>query len=389
MRQLGNAALVVSLVLVVVGGLAGSARSTTASTQQRDATSNSGFLERFAPRTARTWWAIVESNWGARTWVVRTTNSGRRWHVVTPPVKLVSSSAFLGRNVAWIEADALHPPRTEPVYRTLDGGRSWQRLGPVKSGCQLDFVDRRHGWCTVSGGAAGSASVWVYRTRDGGASWALVSRTAVPGQGVSTPGALPLGCDKTFGFTSPRIGWAALTCAGGDSPLYISTDGGARWHRLPAVRLPKGLGLGGGTEMGLPAVDDSHLALSLGVDSAAASGRGRTVVATSANRGRTWESRIAPAQPSYGSVDFIDIRHWVLSNGSMLLVTGDAGRHWRSLRATAGFVKALGTPLTPDFLSSQLGFAFRTAQPGPIWWTKNAGRTWERIRITAGPYILG
>lgn len=394
MRRLEQAALVVLLVLVVVGGFAGSARSSAASTRRLASSSNSALLERLAPTSASTWWAIVESNSVVKTWVVRTSNSGRRWQAVTPPVRLVSSSAFLGRNVAWIEADSLHfgapgAPRSEPVYRTLDGGRSWQRLSRVAGECQLDFVNRRDGWCTINGAAAGSASVWIYRTRNGGSSWALVSRTAVPGQGVTTPGALPFGCDKTFAFTSPRIGWAALICAGGESPLYMSRDGGARWHKLSAVPLPKHVRLGGGTEMSLPAVHGPQLALSL-VGPATASGHGGTVIATSANRGRSWRTRIAPGEPGYGSVDFVDVRHWVLSNGSTLLATSDAGRHWHSMHASARFVNTLGTPLTPNFLSPRLGFAVSTnAEPTAIWWTHNAGTTWKQVKITAGPYTLG
>jgi len=211
-------------------GLAGAAPARSA---------DSAILQRFEARSATIWWAIVESNLSAKTWVVRTTDSGRHWQAVTPPVKLVSSSSFLGTDVVWIKADALHPPRTEPVYRTLDGGRSWQRLASVASDCQLDFVDRNHGWCVSLDAAAGSEWVRIYRTNDGGSTWKLVSRTGVPGQSSSTPAALPSGCDKTVGFTSPRDGWAALYCNFGLPLLYASKDGGARWHRLPAVRVAK------------------------------------------------------------------------------------------------------------------------------------------------------
>jgi photosystem II stability/assembly factor-like uncharacterized protein len=338
-----------------------------------------GILQRFAPRSATTWWAIVESNLVAGTWVVRTTDSGRRWHTVTPPVKLVSSSAFLGSDVAWIESDALHPPRTEPVFRTLDGGRSWRRLGRVASGCQLAFVDLRHGWCISLDAAAGSEFVRVYRTGDGGSSWRLVSRTGVPGQSSSTHGALPSGCDKTIAFTSAHAGWAALYCNAGEPLLYASNDGGARWHKLPAVRVPKGAPsptAGGG--ISLPTGHGSRLAVSLQLDGTT---RVATVIATSTNGGRSWRSRLVPG--SYWSADLIDQRHWRLADGSTLLSTDDAGGHWRSRRA------AVGTPTTPDFLTPRLGFLVPDSRGTPLWWTRDDGATWKPITVTAGPYTVG
>jgi len=339
---------------------------------------DSGILERFAPQSATTWWAIVESNLSAKTWVVRTTDGGGRWQAVTPPVKLVSSSALLGSDAAWIEADALRPAKTEPVYRTLDGGRSWKRLARVPSACQLDFVDLRHGWCVSLDAAAGSEAVQVYRTRDGGSTWKLVSNTGVGDEG-STPAALPFGCDKTVGFTSRRDGWAALYCNFGVPLLYTSTDGGARWDKLPAVRVPKGAPspkAGGG--ISLPAADGSRLAVSLQLDG---STRVATVIATSTNGGRSWRSRLVPG--SYWSAALIDQRHWRLVDGSTLLSTDDAGAHWQ--RRTA----LTGTPEMADFLTPQLGFLLPDSRGKPLWWTHDGGATWKSITITAGPFTVG
>jgi photosystem II stability/assembly factor-like uncharacterized protein len=340
--------------------------------------SEAGILQRFAPRSAKTWWAIVESNRTAKTWVVRTTDSGLHWRAVTPPVKLVSSSTFLGTDVAWIKADALRPPRTARVYRTLDGGRSWRRLGNVASDCQLDFVDQSHGWCVGLGAAAGSETVQVYRTRDGGSTWKLVSRTGVGDQG-STPDALPFACDKIVSFTSAHVGWAAPYCSFGRPLLYTSADSGARWHKLPAVRVPKGAPpprAGGG--ISLPTADGSRLAVSLQLDGSI---RVATAIATSTNGGRSWQSRLVPG--GYWSADLIDQRHWRLINGSTLLSTDDAGGHWQRRQAVTG------APETADFLTPQLGFLVPDSRGTPLRWTRDDGASWKPITITAGPYTVG
>lgn len=56
--------------------------------------SDHGIFEAFVPQSATTWWAIVQSNLRAKTFVVRTSDGGRRWRDVTPPVRLISSSDF-------------------------------------------------------------------------------------------------------------------------------------------------------------------------------------------------------------------------------------------------------------------------------------------------------
>ena len=384
MRPILQRVLPTALVLAVVLGSAAAAHSSRADSEY-------GVLQQFEPRSATTWWAVVNSNLNPKTWVARTTDSGRHWETVTTPVQLVASAAFRGLDAGWIEADSSHPgakgaPQTEPVYRTLDGGQSWQPVGRVRSDCKLEFVDRRHGWCIGIGAAMGSSAVWLYRTSDGGSTWRLVSRTGLAGKG-STRGALPYPCVKTIDFTSPRVGWAAQFCNGGRARLYTTTDGGARWRALAVPRLPKGApSASAGEGISLPAAHASRLAVSVNL---AGAPNIRNVIATSTNHGRQWRSRLAPGNPRYGAVDLIDTQHFVLSNGTTLLRTNDAGRHWYSLRGSKRFVKTLGIPLTPDFVSPRLGFVIPTGTGRPMWWTRDGGAAWQKLTITAGPFRLG
>ncbi len=49
---------------------------------------------------------------------------------------------------------------------------------------------------------------------------------------------------------------------------------------------------------------------------------------------------------------------------------------------------SVGAPLSLNFLSSNLGFAVPDANDGPLWWTRDDGKTWQPITITAGPFTL-
>jgi photosystem II stability/assembly factor-like uncharacterized protein len=343
-----------------------------------------GLLQRFAPQSATTWWAIVQSNRTARSWLVRSVDSGKHWQDVSPPVKIVASSAFVGTRAAWIETDALHPGPAQPLYRTLDSGRTWRELGSLPTECQLDFVDLRHGWCTSIGAATGSETVSVLRTTDGGASWALVSHTGLFDK-ASTAGALPFACDKTIGFTSRSVGWAAQYCAGGTPRLFRSPDAGMHWQALAPVPVPGQFLPSAGEGLSLPVSSAAHLTLSVNIGGLP---HGTTVIARSQNGGRNWRTRRIPGEPRYWAVDLIDVKHWVLSDGTTLVSTGDAGVHWRRWTSTVRMKDAAGTALALRFLSPRLGFAVPDGNGGPLWWTRNGGDTWRPVRISAGPLTV-
>jgi len=342
-----------------------------------------GLLQRFAPQSATTWWVIVQSNLSARTWVVRTVDSGKHWQDVSAPVKIVASSAFVGTRAAWIETGALHPGPTQPLYRTLDGGHVWRVVGSLPSECELDFVDLQNGGCTSIGAATGSETVNLLRTTDGGSSWALVSHTGLFDK-ASTIGALPYACDKTIAFTSPEVGWAAQYCNGGKPRLWVSRDSGMHWRALAPVPLPKRFHPAG-EGLSLPALSGSRITVSVDVGGLP---HGATVIATSQNGGRSWRTQLIPGSPRYWTVDLVDVAHWLVSDGSTLGSTADAGRHWHSWTPSVRMEDAVGTTLALRSVSPRVGFATPNGNEGPLWWTRDGGGTWLPIRIHAGPFTV-
>jgi photosystem II stability/assembly factor-like uncharacterized protein len=374
-------------------GVGSSASTPTKPTVAVETPLNSGLVSQFAVVTPTVWWAVVQTNVTAQTFVVRSVDAGQHWHDATPKVSGLRSDSvpdgyFLSADVGWLAinqlSDSADTPAA-PLYRTGDGGHSWQRIGTTPDhDCALDFVDALHGWCTVLVGAAGSMPVSIYRTTDGGSIWALISRTAVDPD-PSTAGALPFGCDKTLTFTSPTQGFASSFCNGGEPYLDVSTDSGAHWQPFSPVPFPGGTTPSGGAGLSVPAVDGRNMA----VVNLGGLGPGASAITTSVDGGNSWHTHPMPATNGYWNVDLIDSMHWRATDGHVIEASDDAGAHWRHWTPNVSLLGQYQTPLNMHFLNPLIGLA--AADPAgnqPQWSTADGGMTWEKITIQAGPYVL-
>ncbi len=348
-------------------------RSITTTTEPGDC--NCGLLQLFSPQSSTTWWAIVESNLTPKTFVVRTTDSGRAWRDVLT-VSGGTNGYFFNGDVAWLEMAG-------QLYRTLDGGAYWGRMGPVPVDyCQYDFVDTLHGWCSAVAPAMGSSGVKLYRTSDGGRTWALVSETGFAGLGPTTPDALPSTCDKTIIFTSMTVGWAGSGCYGGNPYLYESDDEGYEWFKLPSPPVIPGAPIDQGGDLQAPTVSGAAMAVRFDVG-------GDTAIATSADGGETWRTQLVGDFPQQWSVDLVSPVDWILTDGKVLRTTDDAGLSWRTWTSSVTMKDPLGTPLTLDFISPLVGWAVPGPNGGKLWWTTDGGQSWKPVVISAGPYKVG
>ena len=161
--------------------------------------------------------------------LLHTRDGGASWYEQPIPVDPDGNSpgiVFVDARVGWLAEPVCGPQFancTHEVWRTFDGGDTWQLAGhaPNPDGCPsaVEAVDDRHAWV----GGFGCA---LQRTSDGGVTWNATNPPA--GGGVSAP---PAFFDRTIGRTTQTVcDQTGTTCT--DSLLRTS-DGGATWAATP------------------------------------------------------------------------------------------------------------------------------------------------------------
>jgi photosystem II stability/assembly factor-like uncharacterized protein len=236
--------------------------------------------------------------------------------------------------VAWVSGGG------GTVLRTTDGGATWQSR-PVPGAEALDFRDvdafdaRVASVLSIGPGKASR----IYRTHDGGGSWALQFSTDD---------------SKIFldamAFSDASHGVAFSDSVDGQFVILTTSDGGGRWTRVAADRLPAALAGEGafaasGTNV---AVHGSHIWI----------GTTASRVLRSTDAGRTWTVTTTPvvAAEATGifSVAFSDTRHGVVVGGNYTkereaianaATTDDGGMTWRAVSAPLSGYRSAVAPM--------------------------------------------
>jgi photosystem II stability/assembly factor-like uncharacterized protein len=256
---------------------------------------------------------------GGALWL--TMNGGKSWRRSVPrdvaatgdPVARVLAADFVDARHGWLSVDDVFgsfrlPSRSASlrhmeIDRTTDGGRTWH--ASVPPGClescvdaRLDFLDTRHGFALVALEHGGGKLV---STRDGGATWTLVARTAWHG---------------SFAFVDERNGVAT-----NDYTIRRTTDGGRHW--FASRPFPPTFSALGTQGRRLVLFGLRHL---------------RLVAYTSADGGRHWSARVAPAWVRPGlpdndsAISTPTASDWVVPASPRLFTTHDAGMTWHVVR---------------------------------------------------------
>ena len=315
--------------------------------------------------------------------ILRTTDGGVRWMDVTPQVRAVVAAGqpfpwapraqFLDATRAWVAQPV--PAGPVPLWRTADGGRTWQAGGTLPaqyaaSAFQLRFSDPRHGWALIEGGGMNSNALALFQTSDGGRRWVAVA-TRPPISGL-------------LGFRTATTGWGTDEHTGGvpagpagAHTIYATQDGGRTWQ---AQALPSPIGyvgsvasFGGGPSFATPR--DGVLPVTLFFqDGQRASA---LVLYATHDGGRTWR----PTTPLRGGSDatagVLDGHiGWAL-DGRAAYLTRDGGRHWQAIRSNVSLTYAYPVDVVTPRVVFALAGRF-TAQGGrtTLLKTLDGGRTW-------------
>jgi photosystem II stability/assembly factor-like uncharacterized protein len=176
----------------------------------------------------------------------KSSDAGRTWSNIG-----LKNGKFIGRICihptnpdlvyAAVLGDVFGPNRERGVYRSKDGGKSWQQIlhrsdvaGAIdltmdRSNPRLLFASiweaRRNFW-NVSSGGPGSG---LFRSTDGGDTWEEITRKA------GLPDGLLGKIGVSIGARAGRV-WALVEAEGDKTGLYRSDDYGTRWSMVSPNR---------------------------------------------------------------------------------------------------------------------------------------------------------
>lgn len=176
---------------------------------------------------------------------IMATTDGRTWTEVGRLPDYVSALRFVGRDHGWAVTRRVTDPTKKDgvtrVYATNDGGRTWRSLffatgyGPSFT---IDFADAETGWLigqdTSSCAMAGCGEYTLYRTSDGGRTWETLQAPPGPGEARWWDPRFHLGFLQPPHAADRMTVWIGISPGAGAAVggVLITRDGGASWRRV-------------------------------------------------------------------------------------------------------------------------------------------------------------
>ncbi|MBV9971829.1 MAG: hypothetical protein JO135_00680, partial [Candidatus Eremiobacteraeota bacterium] len=181
-------------------------------------------------------------------------NGGLTWEQVMEHAAVAAIGAVAidptNENVVWVGTGEANPRNDvsfgDGVYKTTDGGKSWQHVG-LNDTMHISriAIDPKHRNTVVVGALgnvfADSSARGIYRTTNGGRTWQHTLYVG-PSSGVSDVAMDPKNPQNVYAgiWQFRRVPWT-FTSGGPQDGLYKSTDGGKSWRKLTGHGLPSGI----------------------------------------------------------------------------------------------------------------------------------------------------
>lgn len=336
-----------------------------------------------------------------------TTDGGLTWKLIVGPVNGYAKLAVVSSSDIWAVPNSFGSSAPPVLSHTLDGGATWLdvTLPTVEAGLSrfimdLQFSDATHGLLiAIEQGFSGTAQMFVFRqvvwrTADGGASWQtgspappsfrayqIVGANTVFALGGSFFGAslerttddgatwqsvpLPTFTDSFF-VSYQAFSVQRLIVRDSLGRAYLTTDGGAHWDMRSA---------GGSFSPPINSVwfFDSREGLAIGSDGSSV----RT-----ADGGQTWVTTTPAGFFSWRRAQFLpDGSHgWVISDTGTIYISNDKGKTWLSpVPQTSAQIFGVSDF---HFVDEQHGWAVRPfgfSGPATIFSSSDGGLSWQPV----------
>lgn len=264
-------------------------------------------------------------------------------------------------------------PAPNLLYRSTDGGATWQQRGLAASGAalpqppEISFVDASHGWELIPSEAGSQCgqqfALKLYRTSDAGATWQQLQP-----HGIDTRQ-----CKEELSFVDTNRGFLSAYDENGRPRIFRSTDGGFTWQASPALADPPGFQSStGGFELAAGAVRAFGSTLLVDALGRSVDETAHSYVFSSVDGGASWA--YLATVPQGRAAAFVTATHWFAAGMSM--ETTDSGATWRASSSTY----SQAAPVEPDvvFVDPNVGYAVIRTR-GEIQRSADGGLHWTAV----------
>lgn len=316
-------------------------------------------------------WGVTEQE------IVRTDDGGVTWYNVTPQGLTETGYSifpeFLDEQHAWLQfADSNNYPNGGTIYKTNDGGLTWQSFDTPFSAGDLRFIDENNGWILADlGVGAGSMAVSVFQTNNGGETWDRVYTNDPNLEGSSD--SLPLSGIKILLVPlDMQTAWiGGVVYANGSVYLFRTDDAGKTWVNITTLELPQEAQ---DSQIGvekLQFISRTQGVLVLRMSS----NNQETLIFSTDDGGDTWQA-FSESIPEAGLLEIPSADEIVFYSSDQFYVTNDAGNSFNIVNSEIAF----GESLTDmSFANAQIGFVITTSPTNQrtLYKTEDGGATWS------------